>query len=222
MCGRFVYTKKLEELKKVFPIDRVEAEVTPNYNVAPTQDVLSIIRKDNSNVLEQLHWGLLPFWTKDRKIGSRMINARAETVSEKPAFRSAFKKRRCLILADGFYEWKGEKGNKQPMFITLPDETPFAFAGLWEIWNRKGELDEPLVSCTILTTEASPAIKGIHHRMPVILKSELYEDWLNPGKPITDLDNILADSIHTDFKFRPVSKAVNSVKNNSVDLIAEV
>ena len=110
----------------------------------------------------------------------------------------------------------------QPMFITLPDETPFAFAGLWEIWNSKGELDIPLVSCSILTTGASSAIKGIHHRMPVILKSEVYEEWLNSENVKIDLDQILTDRIHKDFKHNPVSKAVNSVKNNYADLIAEV
>jgi putative SOS response-associated peptidase YedK len=149
-----------------------------------------------------------------------MINARAETVDSKPAFRNAFKKRRCLVLADGFYEWKGEKGQKQPMFITLPDEDPFAFAGLWEIWNNPGQAEETIFSCTILTTDASPAIREIHHRMPVILKSSVYHDWLNPENERVDLDLILQQGSHKKLKFRPVSKAVNSVGNNSADLIA--
>ena len=221
MCGRFVGYRGIAELKSVFPIDLVEAKVSPNYNVAPTQNVLSIIRKDNSNVLTGLHWGLVPFWAKDTKIGYRMINARAETVASKPAFRNAFKKRRCLIPADGFYEWKGKAGKKQPMYITLPDEAPFAFAGLWEIWDRDKEAENPLLSCTILTTDASPSIEDIHNRMPVILKSAAYQAWLNQEITEIDLDDILEKKIHKEFRFRPVSKAVNSVKNNSLELIAK-
>ena len=221
MCGRFVGYRGIAELKSVFPIDLVEAKVSPNYNVAPTQNVLSIIRKDNSIVLTGLHWGLVPFWAKDTKIGYRMINARAETVASKPAFRNAFKKRRCLIPADGFYEWKGKAGKKQPMYITLPDEGPFAFAGLWEIWDRDEEAENPLMSCTILTTDASRSIEDIHNRMPVILKSAAYQEWMNQEITEIDLDDILEKKIHKEFSFRPVSKAVNSVKNNSPELIAK-
>jgi putative SOS response-associated peptidase YedK len=221
MCGRFVGYRGIAELKSVFPIDLVEAKVSSNYNVAPTQNVLSIIRKDNSNVLTGLYWGLVPFWAKDTKIGYRMINARAETVASKPAFRNAFKKRRCLIPADGFYEWKGKAGKKQPMYITLPDEGPFAFAGLWEIWDRDEEAEKPLMSCTILTTDASPSIEHIHNRMPVILNSAAYQGWMNQEMTEIDLDNILEKKIHKEFSFRPVSKAVNSVKNNSPELIAK-
>ena len=137
MCGRFVGFRSLDGLKIYFPIDRATCEVASNYNVAQSQEILAIIRQDGENRLEKLHWGLVPFWAKDTSIGNRMINARAETVSEKPSFRNAFRKRRCLILADGFYEWKGEKGGKQPLLMTLPDRKPFAFAGLWETWNSK-------------------------------------------------------------------------------------
>jgi putative SOS response-associated peptidase YedK len=221
MCGRFVGYRGIAELKDVFPIDLVETEVSPNYNVAPTQNVLSIIRRDDLNVLTGLHWGLVPFWAKDTKIGYRMINARAETVASKPAFRNAFKKRRCLIPADGFYEWKGKAGKKQPMYITLPDENPFAFAGLWELWDKNGEAEKPLMSCTLLTTDASPSIEDIHNRMPVILKSAAYQRWLDQEETEVDLDNILDKMIHKDFTSRPVSKAVNSVKNNSPELIQE-
>jgi putative SOS response-associated peptidase YedK len=218
MCGRFVGFSNLDALQLYFPIDRVEAEVAPNYNVAPTQKVLAILRENHENVLRRLHWGLVPFWARDASIGSRIINARAETVSAKPAFRAAFRKRRSLIPADGFYEWKGEKSPKQPMLITLPDETPFAFAGLWEIWDAKGQAD-PLVSCTILTTDSSPAIREIHHRMPVILKSAAFMDWLDPERQDVDLEAMLAEMVHKEFRARPVSLAVNSTRNNSPDLI---
>ena len=145
-----------------------------------------------------------------------MINARAETVSSKPSFRDAFKKRRCLIPADGFYEWKGEKGHKQPMFITLPDRKPFAFAGLWETWNKKPNSDSIYKSCTIITTQASESFSEIHHRMPVILNSEIYEPWLDSqNQDIDELKNILKNDIITELVSYPVSKQVNSASNNN-------
>ena len=223
MCGRFVGFRPLQELKKRFPIDVAAVEVTPNYNVAPTQEILTIIRHDDKNHLEKLHWGLVPFWSKDTKIGSRMINARSETVATKPSFRTAFKWRRCLILADGFYEWKGEKGHKQPMFITLPDRKPFAFAGLWETWNKKSDSASIYKSCTIITTRASESIRDIHHRMPVILKSEIYEPWLDPqNHDLDELKNILKNEILTELVSCPVSKQVNSASHNNPSCIEPI
>ena len=217
MCGRFVGFRKIEELVKFFPIDVADVERDPNYNVAPTQEGISIVRYDDQNHLEKLYWGLVPFWAKDKSIGNRLINARSETASSKPSFRAAFKKRRCLILADGFYEWKGDKGQKQPMFMTLPGGDPFAFAGLWEIWDKE---DSPYRSCTILTREASESVMPIHNRMPVILEQEAYEPWLNPDNEDVDgLRDILHNQIHTELKAIPVSKQVNSVKNNSPENI---
>ena len=137
MCGRFVGYRSIDALKKFFPIDEAACEITANYNVAPSQEILVIVRKEGKNRLDRFHWGLVPFWADDPSIGNRMINSRAESVATKPSFRQAFKKRRCLIPADGFYEWKGKKGQKQPIFITLADGNPFALAGLWETWNRK-------------------------------------------------------------------------------------
>ena len=159
MCGRFVSYRDLEALRAHFPIDRVEATLSPNYNVAPTQMISAIVRQDDENVLRTFRWGLVPFWAKDPSIGNKMINARSETVDAKPSFRNAFKKRRCLMPADGFYEWKGSKGSKQPVFITLPDGEPFRFAGLWEVWDDKSKAEEPLYTCTIITTDASDSIK---------------------------------------------------------------
>jgi len=144
-----------------------------------------------------------------------MINARSETIDTKPSFRDAFKKRRCLILADGFYEWSGQKGNKQPVFITLPNDHPFAFAGLWESWHDKDHQEAPYRSCAIITREAGPCLKDIHDRMPSILHPDTYDAWLDQrnqdGKV---LQEILAERTITEFKFRPVSRQVNSVKIN--------
>jgi putative SOS response-associated peptidase YedK len=222
MCGRFVGYRQLDELKEFFPIDRANCDVTANFNVAPTQEILAIYNHEGENWLDKFHWGLVPFWAKDPSIGSRMINARAETVAEKPSFKNAFKKRRCLIIADGFYEWKGPKGRKQPMLITLPDKKPFAFAGLWETW-RKNDPQTPYRSCTIITTEASPSIRDIHHRMPVILKPEVYRRWLDPeNEDITDLKRIIKTESLSELISYPVSKQVNSTRNNDASLIEPI
>jgi putative SOS response-associated peptidase YedK len=221
MCGRFVGYRDLEALRANFPIDRVAADLSPNYNVAPTQMIPAIVRQDDENVLRTFRWGLVPFWAKDLSIGNRMINARSETVESKPSFRNAFQKRRCLIPADGFYEWKGQKGSKQPVFITLPDEKPFGFAGLWEVWDDKGKEDEPLYTCTIITTEARSSVKDIHNRMPFILKPEAYGDWIAEDTLGAALKDILRFQSHKEFASRPVSKAVNKLENNSADLIKE-
>ena len=219
MCGRFVGFRDLKELKKVFPIDRAACEVVENYNVAPSQQILCIIPYGNENRLEKFHWGLVPFWADDTSVGSRMINARAETIATKPSFRNAFRNRRCLILADGFFEWKGKKGHKQPIFITLPDNQPFGFAGLWEIW-KKNASDSGYKSCTIITTEASESIREIHHRMPAVLKPETYLSWLDSkNKDVDDLTNMLRTGIITEFVSHPVSKQVNSVQHNMPDNI---
>ncbi len=217
MCGRFVNHNSLSKIEKTFNVDTVTCDAVENYNVAPEQEVLSVIRYSDTR-LGKLHWGFVPHWSKDLSMGIRMINARSETLSEKPSFRDAFEKRRCLIVADGFYEWKGEKGNKQPWYITLPEDAPFGFAGLWEIW-KGGESEYK--SCTIITTDASESIKGIHHRMPVVLKPEAYDSWLDPGNHnVEELNRILKDGAVNDFKYYPVSKRVNTVRNNDEKCIA--
>ncbi len=222
MCGRFVGFRSLDELKGFFPIDKAACEAIANYNVTPSQEILAIAKYEGENWLVKFHWGLVPFWAKDISIGNKMINARSESIAEKPSFRSAFKKRRCLILADGFYEWKGEKGRKQPMFITLPDQKPFAFAGLWETWN-KDDQDSIYKSCTIITTQASESIRDIHHRMPVILKPPAYESWLDPGNQnVVELGKILKNDIITELVSYPVSKHVNSTRNNDPSCIEPI
>jgi len=222
MCGRFVGFRSLDELKGIFPIDKATCEAIANYNAAPSQEILAIAKYEGENWLVKFHWGLVPFWAKDISIGSRMINARLESIAEKPSFRSAFKKRRCLILADGFYEWKGEKGRKQPMFITLPDHKPFAFAGLWETWN-KDDQDSSYKSCTIITTQASESIREIHHRMPVILKPQVYESWLDSeNQNVAELGRLLKNENATELVSYPVSKQVNSVRNNDPSCIEPI
>ncbi len=216
MCGRFVGFRPVEELQRYFPIDHAAADVTANYNVAPSQEVLALLRREGQNWLERLHWGLVPFWAKDQSIGNRLINARAETVAAKPSFRNAFRHRRCLIIADGFYEWTGPQGRKQPVYITLPDETPFAFAGLWERWQPPGDSAAAYHSCTIITTAASPSVQPIHHRMPAVLKPEAYDPWLDPEvADVQKLSVLLSDKIQTTFNCRKVSTAVNSARQNS-------
>jgi putative SOS response-associated peptidase YedK len=152
-----------------------------------------------------------------------MINARVETVETKPSFRNAFKKQRCLIPADGFYEWMGKKGQKQPIFLKRPDDAPFAFAGIWESWYKKDSNDPPYYSCTIITTAASESVKHIHHRMPVILRPEVYEDWLDPKNLDTSyLKEILLKRVVTDLVSYPVSKQVNAVRQNDPSNIKPV
>ena len=211
MCGRFVGYRNVEELKAHFPIDRFESPVNASYNIAPSQPVLAIVHHSGENVLEQLNWGLVPFWAKDKAIGNKLINARSETVAEKPSFRQAFQKRRCLILADGFYEWMKTKTGKQPVYITLPDKAPFAFAGLWETWQDREKSQAPYRSCTIITRPASPSIQPVHHRMPVILAPDIYDAWLDPQNQDSGAMHALIQSnAISEMVYAPVSRQVNT------------
>ena len=177
MCGRYTLKAPREAIAEAFDLADVP-QLLPRYNIAPTQavPVVRLDRASGEREIALLQWGLIPSWADDPAIGNRLINARAETVAEKPAFRTAFKKRRCLVVADGFYEWKRENG-KTPYYFRLKDSSPFAFAGLWERWE-KGE--EPVESCTLLTCEANGVVAPVHGRMPVILKPEDYARWLDP------------------------------------------
>jgi len=221
LCGRFVQFSSLRTLERHFQVEIFGGELTASYNIAPTQEIFAVVQEVDRR-LGKFHWGLLPFWSKDLSGASRLINARAETVAQKPSFRVAFKKRRCLILSDGFYEWQGEKGNKQPYFLFLPDEKPFAFAGLWETWNPGNAGDEQPTyhSCTIITRDASTSIRDIHHRMPVILQPQAYDRWLDPeNQNSEDLQDILDSQHIRKLSHFPVSKMVNRVQNNSPELI---
>ena len=203
-----------------FEFDGECLELEPNYNAAPTQNVLTVVGSENRRG-GFMRWGLIPHWAKTPSIGSRMINARAETVARKPAFRSALRRRRCLVLADGFYEWQRAGSVKKPMRIVLESGKPFAFAGLWAVWK---DLDGNTVpSCTILTTEANDLLRPIHNRMPVILPREMEEFWLD--RDVEDsaiLENALTAYPSDCMQTFPVSKLVNSVRNNGPELLEPV
>jgi len=177
MCGRFTLTTDLERLETRFDFQAANLSFVPHYNIAPSQSVLTVIADEGGNRAGFLRWGLIPSWAKDSTIGDRMINARAETVAEKPSFRRALQKRRCLVLADGFYEWRKEGRTKTPMFIILTSREPFAFAGLWETW--KPPTGDPVHSCTIITTSPNSLMTAIHNRMPVILPRTAESLWLD-------------------------------------------
>jgi putative SOS response-associated peptidase YedK len=183
-----------------FPIDEVDCDLIPNMEVSPAKEIYVIIRSKGRNRLDKFHWGLVPGWAANAGGGNRMINARLETVADKPSFRESFRKRRCLIPAEGFYEWCNVDDKKLPIFITLPDRKPFAFAGLWETW-QSGDGRQPVYkSCTIITTRAVAAFRPFHHRMPVILKPEVYEYWLDTeNHNATGLTRLLQDDIITEF-----------------------
>jgi len=218
MCGRFVQQSTLETLVEQFAIDVATCEVEPRYNVAPTQEVPAIIAHRGQRRLGPLRWGLVPGWAKDTAGAGRLINARVETVHEKPSFRAAFQRRRCLVPADGFYEWrKRGHGPKQPFFIHRPDRRPFAMAGLWEIW-RDGETDYR--SCTILTRPAEGPASKLHPRMPLILAADAHDRWLDPDfQEPEPLRALLGDRYVTDLAFHPVSPRVNKPGHDAPDCI---
>jgi len=220
MCGRFSQSQSSAAIAQAFQV--AVPPLTPRYNIAPTQSVATVLRtpEQKDRQFRILHWGLIPSWAKDAKIGAKLINARAETVAEKPAFRSAFRHRRCLVLADGFYEWQQQenKKQKQPYYFRLQDGRPFAFAGLWERW--KDANGEEMESCTFLTTEANELMRPIHNRMPVILDPKGYDLWLDPEVKQPELLNPLLRPYPTEeMEAYPVSKAVNKPSNDSAECI---
>jgi putative SOS response-associated peptidase YedK len=212
MCGRFRLGKGREALKKFFVCEG-DAGWDPRYNVAPGQNVATI-RQDPTQPVRRLalmRWGLIPSWAKEESIGYKMINARSETAADKPAFRDALKSRRCLIPADGFYEWKKLEKSKQPFCFTLADNDMFAFAGIWERW--KSPAGQTLETCSILTTSANDLVREVHDRMPVILSPDAYDLWLDPGFSLSQgIKELLQPFSSKDMKKQPVSTRVNSVK----------
>ncbi len=214
MCGRFAFYSPSEAVAALFGVS-ASPVVKPRYNIAPTQFIASIRRNDEQlNELTMLRWGLIPHWAKDPAIGNRMINARAETVAEKPSFRTAYRRRRCLILADGFYEWRKEGDGKTPYFISLANGHPFAFAGLWEQWQSK-ETEEVLQTTTIVTTSANEFLSQVHHRMPIVLEPENATRWLDGDMRL--LDEVTASS--PPFQAWPVQTTVNNARNEAPELI---
>lgn len=211
MCGRFTLTFPAEELAEIFELDEVPPSFPQRFNIAPSQPIPAIIKTDERPVrhLSLLRWGLIPSWSKDPAIGNRLINARAETAAEKPSFRNAFKRRRCLIPADGFYEWQKQQQRKQPFYIHLKENQPFAFAGLWETW-------QDIPTGTILTTEANQLLQQIHDRMPVILKPQDYDKWLDlDNQNNAELQSLLKPFSSEEMEFYPVSNEVNKPGNDS-------
>jgi putative SOS response-associated peptidase YedK len=220
MCGRFTLATDLEQLEERFSFHAATLAFKPHYNIAPSQQILAVISTEERRV-GLLRWGLIPSWAKDQSMGDRMINARAETVAEKPSFRRALQKRRCLILADGFYEWRKEGKTKTPMYIRLKSHAPFGFAGLWETW--KSPEGEAIHSCTIITTTPNGLMESIHNRMPVILSRDAESQWLDrtiegPDRLLPLLAPYPADAMEA----YAVSSAVNSPRNDAAVCIQPV
>ncbi len=217
MCGRFTLTADPADLREQFPGLYIPPDLQPRYNIAPSQPV-AVIPNDGKNALNFFVWGLVPSWAKDPSIGNRLINARAETLLEKPSFRNAFRRRRCLVLADGFYEWRKEGRGKTPMYIRLASGKPFAFAGLWEYWS--GADGSEILSCAIITTEPNDLMASIHNRMPVILPPQAYELWLQPGEvEPRRLTQFLAPYPAEEMIAYAVSTLVNNPQYEAAELI---
>jgi putative SOS response-associated peptidase YedK len=225
MCGRFVSATPPDQVAAYFGAEAPEALLEPSWNVAPTTDVYAVLADGSTRHLDAFHWGLVPRWAKDVKIGSRMINARAETLATKGAYKHAFQRRRCIIPADGFYEWQKRPGQKtkQPYFIQRPDGEPYAFAGLWETWKGPdGKGDELLRSCTIITTTPNSEMAKIHDRMPVILPPDAWDTWLDPEQQDLDLlGRLLVPAPPQLITLRPISTQVNNVRNDGPELVDE-
>jgi len=219
MCGRFTLNGVPRKLAEYFDLS-VDLDFTSSWNIAPSSQIYSIVANEKgSRHLRTMRWGLIPSWAKDETIGSKLINARSETVAEKPSFRSAFKYRRCLIPASGFYEWKTEKGIKQPWYISPMSGEPMAFAGLWETWNPKE--GEGIQSCCIITTASNPFMEQIHNRMPVILNPEHWSLWLSQQEHLPDkLLPLMCSQNSKSMQVWPVTRELNQIGfRNDVELI---
>ena len=227
MCGRLTLQISTTQLSAFLDGLRFPsfAGLIPRYNICPTQPVACIRQSEENNLqATSLRWGLVPFWADDLKIGARMINARSETVATKPAFRSAFKKRRCLVIADGFYEWKKTGETKQPYFISKIDRQPILMAGLWESWQSKTQpADPPVETCTILTTQANSIMEPLHDRMPVILEQQHYDFWLdNQFDDRAELEKLLVPFKSDELQTWPVDTLVNKAANDEARCVEPV
>jgi len=217
MCGRFYEFSPAKKIRETFSLAGIDLTIEPNYNIAPGQKVVAIVNQGQREAIH-LRWGLIPVWAKDEKIGYKLINARSETAADKPSFRSAFKSRRCLIVADGFYEWQKSGSAKRPFAFTLPDTQPFAMAGLYENWQNPA--GEQIATCTVLTTSPNELVAAIHDRMPVILTPQAQEIWLDPEVNDREyLEPLLIPYSASSMLSYPVAPEVNSPQNNHPGLI---
>ena len=220
MCGRFEIHSTLEIIAKVFSIDSITFDYSPSYNIAPSQDILLVV-KDGERRLVRSRWGFVPSWSKELSAGYKMINARAETVSDKPSFRQAFQNQRCLVVADGFYEWKKEGAKKRPFYIRLKSGKPLGFAGLYNVW--KSPAGDQICTSTIITTDANEVVRPLHDRMPVITSPDSYDLWLDPN--VHDkalLQNILKPYPSEELEVYEVTPKVSSPKNNAPENIKKI
>jgi putative SOS response-associated peptidase YedK len=217
MCGRFVRRRSSSTLADAFRVNHISDDLQPSFNVAPTHNV-AVVLDDGERHLVSMRWGLIPSWASDPTIGGRLINARAETLTQKAAFKNAFRNRRCLVVADGFYEWQKQNGAKIPLLIQLKSERPFGFAGLYETWTSRWR--ESVSTCTIITTEPNEMVRPIHDRMPVILPKDVEDFWLDSS--IEDhrrLLDLLLPYPAKEMEAYAVSPLVNSVNNDSIACI---
>jgi putative SOS response-associated peptidase YedK len=218
MCGRFEIHSPIEIIAEIFGIADWDIEYQPRYNIAPSQDILIVINNDGKRKLIKSRWGFVPSWSRDLDIGYRMINARAETVASNKTFKSAFEKQRCLVVADGFYEWRKEGTTKKPFYIRLKSHKPFGFAGLYNAWMSPG--GEPLTMSTIMTVGANELVMPIHDRMPVITRADNYDIWLDPkGQDSSAIPGLLNPYPSGEMEIFPVTPKVNSFKYNSPENI---
>jgi putative SOS response-associated peptidase YedK len=216
MCGRFALSATAAELAAQFEVE-LGATLAPRYNIAPSQPVLIVRGGDDGRVAALVRWGLVPFWADDPAIGGRLINARAETVASKPAFRAAFRRRRCLVPASGYYEWQARAAGKRPWFIHPMHGAVVAIAGVWERWERDGTVSE---SCALLTCAANARVRPVHDRMPVLIPPADYARWLDAQATPTALDALLAPAPDASLALHPVAQLVNSPRHDSADCIA--
>lgn len=215
MCGRYASSRGADHLAGYFDVEEPpEEELAPSYNVAPTDPVYAVLQRSTGRLLKVCRWGLVPSWATDPKVGARFINARQETLADKPAFRAAYQRRRCLVPADGYYEWKAEGKAKQPWYLTAQDRSPLAMAGLYEVWNRE------LWTVTVVTTSAPDELGEIHDRTPLLVPREAWGRWLDPAVP--DPGDLLVPGVPGVLDAWPVSKDVGNVRNNRPDLVVPV
>lgn len=218
MCGRFSLTTPIDGIRKLFGFDRIP-NLPPRYNIAPTQAVLAVRHSNGAPDCFMARWGLIPSWSKDPSIGAKLINARSETVHEKPSFKTAFRRRRCLIPVDAFYEWKTIDGKKQPFRIAFDDGNVFAFAGLWERWLGADGSD--VETCSIVTTDANDTLRPIHHRMPVIVDAHRFDTWLDAETE--EAARVMRPYVGArTLVYHPISRRLNDVRNDDADLATPV